>query len=133
MTTPQVDATTPAEPDLFGPGQDQPGARPAKTDGPACYQVQGTLQHDAEVRFLARNDGVHTHALVLDLVAADTGGHIHAEQPFKPLHAPQFERLAKNLKRGAHVQLTAGLFGLCLHLPHVQQVQLLTPSTPSTH
>ncbi len=128
-----MNAPATTELDMFGPDPNLAAPSPLPASTNACYQVQGTLQHDAEVRFLARNDGVHTHALVLDLVTTDTGGHVHAEQPFKPLHALQFERLAKGLKRGTQVRLTAGLFDLCLHLPHVQQVQVINPSNPTAH
>ena len=117
-----------AEPDMFG------FVTPEPAPSNACYQVEGTLQHNAEVRFLSPNDGVHTHALVLTLLSSDTGGRIHAEQPFRPHEASQFEALATHLKRGTKVQLTAGLFDLSLHLPHVQQVTVIptTPSQPPT-
>lgn len=113
-----------AEPDMFGFVATQPAP------SSACYQVEGTLQHDAEVRYLPRNDGVHTHALVLTLQSAETGGRIHAEQPFRPHEASQFEALATHLKRGTRVLLTAGLFDLSLHLPHVQQVTVIPTTSP---
>lgn len=112
--------------DLFASDAPQPhGYEPA-------YQVRGRLLHAAEVRYLAINDGVHTHGLVMDMASDDTGAHIQAVQPFAPQDTARMERLAKTMQPGQRVQVVASLKSLCLRLNQVQQVTLL-PTNHTKH